>query len=274
MSSSTPETQSRESWDHSTAPDFLDHYTRESLSPATIGRFTRVRDKAIGLVAQRQGRADRLAVVDIGCGAGTQSRLWAQLGHRVHGLDVSAPLIEVARQRAREEKLDVAFEVGSATSLPYADGSMDVSLLPELLEHVADWKSCLNEAARVLKPGGVLYLSTTNWLCPLQEEYNLPMYSWYPGFVKRRYEQLAVTTRPEIANHARYPAVNWFSFYSLAAYLEGRGFNCLDRFDVIDTDHLGTLQKLAIGMARTIPPLRFVGHVLTSYTILFALKRS
>jgi 2-polyprenyl-3-methyl-5-hydroxy-6-metoxy-1,4-benzoquinol methylase len=55
---------------------------------------------------------------------------------------------------------------------------MDVCLLPELLEHVADWQSCLNEAARVLRPGGLLYLSTTNVLCPRQQEFNLPLYSF------------------------------------------------------------------------------------------------
>lgn len=272
MSSNTPETQNPGSWDHSSNPDFLDYYERQSLSPTTIGRFTRVRDKAIGLLAAQHGRTRTLKVVDIGCGAGTQCRLWAQLGHHVHGLDVNGPLIDVARQRAQAEQLMIDFDVGSATDLPYADESMDVSLLPELLEHVADWQSCLNEAVRVLKPGGLLYLSTTNWLCPVQEEFNLPLYSWYPGFLKRKYEHLAVTTRPEIANHAKYPAVNWFSFYSLASYLEKRGFRCLDRFDVIDTEHLGTVQKLAITMARAIAPLRFAGHVLTSFTIVFALK--
>lgn len=272
MPTNTPETNSSGAWDHSTNPDFLDYYARQSLSPDTIGRFTRVRDKAITLLAASGVQTDTLEVVDIGCGAGTQCRLWAQLGHHVHGLDVNAPLIEVARQRAREEQLEIRFDVGSATDLPYADGSMDVSLLPELLEHVVDWQSCVNEAVRVLKPGGLLYLSTTNWLCPTQDEFNLPMYSWYPGFLKRRYERLAVSTRPEIANHAKYPAVNWFSFYSLAAYLEKRGFHCLDRFDLIDTETIGTLPKLAVSLVRSMPPLRFAGQVLTPHTVLFAIK--
>ena len=88
---------------------------------------------------------------------------------------------------------------------------MDVALLPELLEHVANWQDCLNEAARIVKPGGLLYLSTTSWLCPMQQEFNLPLYSWYPGFLKRKYERLAVTTRPEIANHCKYPCLLYTS---------------------------------------------------------------
>jgi len=273
LSDNSIDTSSTAAWDHSTNPDFLEYYARQSLSPETIGRFTRVRDKALALLAESGDRTGPLEVVDIGCGAGTQCRLWAQLRHHVHGLDVNAPLIEVARQRAREEQLEIQFDVGSATALPYADASMDVSLLPELLEHVAEWEACLNEAVRVLKPGGLLYLSTTNWLCPMQDEFNLPMYSWYPPFLKRRYERLAVTTRPDIANHAKYPAVHWFSFYSLAAYLGRRGFRCLDRFDLIDTEGRGTLQRGAVGLIRAIPLLRLAGHLLTPNTILFALKQ-
>ena len=272
MSTDRRETQPPGSWDHSTNVGFFDYYSQQSLSPATIERFTRVRDQALALLATTAGRTSRLEVLDIGCGAGTQCRLWAQLGHHVHGLDVNASLIEVARQRGREEQFEIEFNIGSATDLPYANESMDVALIPELLEHVCDWQSCLNEAVRVLKPGGLLYLSTTNCLCPVQEEFDLPMYSWYPGFVKRRFEHLAVTTRPEIANDAKYPAVNWFSVYSLSAYLKPRGFRCLDRFDLIDTDQMGTLQRLTVNMARMIPPLRFAGQVLTPWTVLFAIK--
>jgi 2-polyprenyl-3-methyl-5-hydroxy-6-metoxy-1,4-benzoquinol methylase len=268
-----PEPENPGSWDHSSHREFVDYYARQSLEPETVKRFTRVRDKAIALLAQRPENRSSLQVADIGCGAGTQSRLWAQLGHHVHGLDVNAPLIEVARQRAEDEHLDIEFAVGSATELPYADKMMDVSLLPELLEHVVDWESVLNEAARILKPGGLLFLSTTNWLCPKQDEFELPLYSWYPGFVKRKYEHLAVTTRPEIVNHAKYPAVNWFSFYSLSRYLGQRGFRCLDRFDLIDTANRNPLEKAVATMARTLPPLRFAGHLLTPGTVIFAFKQ-
>jgi 2-polyprenyl-6-hydroxyphenyl methylase/3-demethylubiquinone-9 3-methyltransferase len=117
----------------------------------------------------------QLNIADIGCGAGTQARLWAQGGHRVFGLDVNEPLIRLARQRTEEAGLVIRFEVGTATALPWADRTMDVRLLPELLEHVADCQACLNEAARVLRPGGLLYLSTTNVLCPRQDEFNAPV---------------------------------------------------------------------------------------------------
>lgn len=275
MNTESPQVKNLPFWNHSSDPNFLDYYEQQSVSDETVQRFTLVRDKVLQLLAMSQSDdIPVLEVADIGCGAGTQSRLWAQIGHRVHGLDVNAPLIAVARRRAIEDELDIAFEVGSATELPYPDASMDVALLPELLEHVANWQGCLDEAVRVLKPGGLLYLSTTSWLCPKQQEFNLPLYSWYPGFVKRKFEQLAVTTRPDIANHCKYPAVNWFSFYSLASYLGHRGFVCLDRFDMVETHNQGALGRFAVTLIRALPPLRLIGHVLTPGSTVFAVKAS
>lgn len=146
--------QGHSSFDHDSDPNFLSYYAEASLSDETLDRFRRVRDNAIRLLQQSGRGTDGLHVADIGCGAGTSSRLWAELGHHVNGLDVNRPLIELARQRACVAGMAIAFEVGSATALPYPDASMDVVFMPELLEHVADWQSCLTEAARVLVSGG------------------------------------------------------------------------------------------------------------------------
>jgi 2-polyprenyl-3-methyl-5-hydroxy-6-metoxy-1,4-benzoquinol methylase len=271
MNSIRPQENSS-SFDHGSDPAFLAYYEEASLSEATLQRFRTVRDKSLALLAARGRDTKHLRVADIGCGAGTQSLLWAELGHSVTGLDVNAPLVEVARRRAMDRGLSIDFRVGSATALPLDDSSVDVCLLPELLEHVADWESCLREAARSLAEGGLLYVSTTNALCPIQSEFNLPLYSWYPGFVKRRYERLAVTTRPALANYAKYPAVNWFTFYDLRDYLEPLGFYCLDRFDMINLDHMRAPLRVLVNIARSIGPARFFGHVLTPGTALFAIK--
>jgi ubiquinone/menaquinone biosynthesis C-methylase UbiE len=259
------------SWDHSTHQDFFEYYASESRSDATLKRFQGIQAAVLRIAAQT-GMDGPLDVADIGCGAGTQALLWAELGHRVSGLDVNEPLIRLAQQRTQEKGFVVRFEVGSATELPWRDETADVCLLPELLEHVADWQSCLKEAARVLRPGGLLYLSTTNVLCPRQEEFNLPMYSWYPGSLKRYCERLAVTTRPALASYAKYPAVNWFSFHGLRDFLKPLGFRCLDRFDLIDTAGKGRLAHFIVTALREVPLLRFLGHVATPGTYLVAVK--
>lgn len=256
-------------WDTSSHEDFFKYYEQQSLSPQTMARF---RSTCAALLRQLPADSVRrpLDVLDVGCGAGAQSQFWLDAGHRYWGIDINLPLIELARQRAKRMSLTASFDVGTATALPYADQSMDICLLPELLEHVADWQSCIDEAIRVLRPGGLLYLSTTNKLCPRQEEFNLPLYGWYPQVLKRYFERRALTDWPAVANHAKYPAVNWFSFFGLRNYLSPRGFVCLDRFDMIDPGTKGKVARGIIAAIRSVPPLRWLGHVATDYTELVA----
>ena len=260
-----------EIYDHSSDPNFVAYYAAESQTPETRDRFARVRDRALELLADN-GRRGTFDVVDIGCGAGTQALLWAALGHRVRALDVNEPLITIGRERAAKALLDVQFDVGTATGLPYATASADVVLMPELLEHVVDWERCLEEAVRVLRPGGLLYLSTTNWLCPVQREFHLPAYSWYPPAVKRWCERRAVTTNPEWVEHARYPAVNWFSFFSLSRWLAPRGFRTMDRFDLLARRPMSRGARLLVDAVRGDPLIRVLAHMATQGTMVWALR--
>lgn len=260
-------------WDTTSHTDFYAYYEHQSLSPETIQRFRATRDTLLRIRSKSKslGPCD---VLDIGCGAGAQGALWSELGHHYVGIDINEPLIMLARKRASELNLQLRYDVGSATQLPIPDNSIDICVMPELLEHVPPWEDCINEAVRVLRPGGLLHISTSSMLCPFQQEFNLPLYGWYPQRLKRYYEKRAVTDKPELANYAKYPAVNWFSFYSLRDYLAPKGFNCLDRFDLIDASQKSLPAKIAITLLRTVPPLRFLAHVATPYTMLIAVRRA
>jgi 2-polyprenyl-3-methyl-5-hydroxy-6-metoxy-1,4-benzoquinol methylase len=251
---------------------FVDYYAHESESAVAIERARGI------LAAVRRSRRlaglpiDHLTVADIGCNAGAQSRVWLEAGHEVRGLDISRDLVELARSRNTAFGARASFEVGSATTLPWDSATFDICLLPELLEHVADWQSVLREGTRILRPGGSLYLSTTNVLCPSQREFELPLYSWYPGFMKRHYERLAVTTRPELVNYASYPALHWFSPYRLGRHLRALGFVSCDRFDLIDVDTKSRAARFLVRLVTKAPPLRFAGHVATASTVLVGHK--
>lgn len=261
-------------WTHESNERFTEYYAHASQSPVTLQRIRSIRDSTVRVGNARGLTKPVLDVADIGCGAGTQSFLWAELGHQVHGLDVNQPLLGLAQGRASELRCSIDFQLGSATELPWADESMDVCLLLELLEHVSEWQECLAECVRVLRPGGILVLTTSNKLCPFQQEFNLPLYSWYPKPLKRYCERLAVTTRPQLANYAKYPAVNWFSFYGLEAILSEYGFMSLDRFDLINLSNKGFAAKLMIRLVRGSAVLRWLAHVMTQSTILVAVKNS
>jgi SAM-dependent methyltransferase len=189
----------------------------------------------------------------------------------VHGLDVNQPLIELGMKRAAEAGYDVDLRVGSATNLPSPSESMDVCLA-QLIEHVVEWRQCLEEFARVLRPGGLLFLAKTNKLCPFQQEFNLHLYGWYPERLKRHFERLALTTRPELTNYARYPAVNWFTFFGLRKVLGDLGFYSMDRFDAMGTVGKGRIARSVVMSIRRVSWLRWLAHVATPYTMVWAVK--
>lgn len=251
---------------------FVDYYAQQSQSPSTLARFSGIKDAVLSLRRTLGASTQSLAVADIGCGAGSQSLMWAAEGHRVAGVDISDPLIQVARQRAAAQSFDVEFTVGSATQLPFPDASFDVVLTAELLEHLPEWKPCVDEVVRVLKPGGVAYFCTTNRLCPVQQEFDLPLYSWYPDAIKRRCEQMAVTTHGHWVQFTSFPAVHWFSFYQISRYLNGHGVTAFDRFDVLNSDG-STLRRAVVSALKGSATLRFIGQVCTPYTVAFGVKR-
>lgn len=251
---------------------FVDYYAQQSQSQTTLSRFASIKDSILALRAKLGATSQGLRVVDVGCGPGSQSLLWAEAGHHVSGLDISDPLIQVARQRATEQACSVDFTVGSATNLPFADNTFDVALSAELLEHIPDWQPCIDEVVRVLRPGGVAYFCTSNRLCPVQQEFDLPLYSWYPQSIKRRCEKLAVTTHGQWVQFTSFPAVNWFSFYELQRYLDERGVTGLDRFDLLSQDG-SRLRRTVVAALKASRPLRFLGQVCTPYTVIFGVKR-
>lgn len=97
-------------------------------------------------------------VADAGCGDGAQCLMWARRGHRVFGAGSDGGQVAFARSRARDAGLDIMFDVACASALPWPDRSMDVVLAGSVLSGAADWRACLAELVRVLKPGGALCL--------------------------------------------------------------------------------------------------------------------
>jgi SAM-dependent methyltransferase len=87
-------------------------------------------------------------LLEVGCGSGYYSDVFATLlagGIRYTGIDYSDAMI--ARARARSPS--IAFEVGDATRLPYADGAFDIVFNGVSLMHIVDYQAAIREAARV-----------------------------------------------------------------------------------------------------------------------------
>lgn len=250
---------------------FVDYYEKKSISPELIEHFYRLRDLLLDAMPGLNDPSS-LRVADIGCGAGTFSMIIADSGCSVQGIDINEDLVRIGNERALKAGVPVELHCGSATSLPWEDATFDIVAMPELLEHVPDWETCLTEASRVLRRGGILYISTTNRLCPSQQEFSLPLYSWYPGWLKQHCVKLATTTHRAWVNHASYPAVHWFDPYFLGSAFRSIGLTPIDRFGIW-AELANDPRKKRIGkIMQRIPPLRLLGHIVIPDTILLGRK--
>jgi 2-polyprenyl-6-hydroxyphenyl methylase/3-demethylubiquinone-9 3-methyltransferase len=113
-------------------------------------------------IASRATIAGR-RVLDVGCGGGLLSESLARAGAQVTGVDLAPGMIEVARLHATESGLAIDYRVASAEELAQASpGHFDVVTCMEMLEHVPDPAAMTATLARLLAPGGALFVSTLN----------------------------------------------------------------------------------------------------------------
>lgn len=102
-------------------------------------------------------------VADIGCGGGIFSEALARSGAQVTAIDASAELVQVARRHALAQATQVHYEALTAEELAARDAARyDLVTCLELIEHVPTPASLLKACAALLKPGGVLVISTLN----------------------------------------------------------------------------------------------------------------
>jgi len=96
-----------------TSEDYSVH--RSGPPPSFFARLAALR---IGL--------ERQAILDLGTGTGVMARQFARQGALVHGVDVSAEQIAMAKQLANDEGLSIDFSVHPAESLPWTESTFDI----------------------------------------------------------------------------------------------------------------------------------------------------
>jgi 2-polyprenyl-6-hydroxyphenyl methylase/3-demethylubiquinone-9 3-methyltransferase len=103
-----------------------------------------------------------LSVLDIGCGGGLLSEPMARLGARVTGVDAAARNVGVAALHAEKQGLAIDYRRGTAEALAASGNQFDIVLALEIVEHVADVNLFLKSCGQMVKPDGLLFLSTLN----------------------------------------------------------------------------------------------------------------
>ncbi len=127
--------------------EFSQVYERHRRPNAADGYHALVDDLEVELCARYGKGRD---ILECGCGTGLILERLAQFARRATGIDLSPGMLELARSRGLD-----AVE-GSVTSLPFDDGSFDVTCSFKVLAHVPDIGQALAEMARVTRPGGVI----------------------------------------------------------------------------------------------------------------------
>jgi ubiquinone/menaquinone biosynthesis C-methylase UbiE len=222
----------------STGLDF-DEATARSLeimyrTPDVVGQRSRV------LAALALCPGER--VLDVGVGPGLLAQDMAltvgQQG-RVAGIDASEAMIATATRRCAEQEV-CELRVADATKLPFDDGAFDAVVSTQVYEYVAQIDLALAEAARVLRPGGRLFVLDTDWdtaiwhssdrtrmqrvLSAWEEHLHDP---WLPRTLGRRLEEAGLVVHYREVIPIVNPALhrNCYSFgimAAIAAFVGGR----------------------------------------------------
>jgi ubiquinone/menaquinone biosynthesis C-methylase UbiE len=140
-------------------------------------------------------------ILEVACGRGGFGTVLESLGATVCGVDFSIAALRVASQKANRDNITrphVGLSQADAHHLPFASGVFDCLISCETIEHLAEPLNAVKEMARVCRSGGLLYLTTPNYL-------NLMgLYLVYDAIFKKNRHSLA--TQP-LDRHWLFPRV-------------------------------------------------------------------
>lgn len=178
---------------------------REQVANA-YGRWAPVYDMIFGPVFRR-GRLDAVAaaeriggrILEVGVGTGLSLPSYSS-GTRIVGIDISEPMLDIARRRVAQQRLGhvESIAVGDAENLDFPDASFDVVVAQYVVTAVPRPERALDEFVRVVRPGGEIIITTRigaetglrgtieKWLMPVTSRLG-----WRTEFAWSRYESWA-----------------------------------------------------------------------------------
>lgn len=99
-------------------------------------------------------------ILDVGCGGGLVCEPLARMGAKVTGIDAGAENIDAARAHAKQSGLEIDYH--ATTAEDFKGGKFDVVLALEIIEHVDEPALFVKTLTQLVRPGGVIILSTLN----------------------------------------------------------------------------------------------------------------
>jgi SAM-dependent methyltransferase len=157
-----------------------DLVTKDAQAKAGLGYFYR----------DVPGSIKGKVLLEFGCGTGGLALAFQEEGARVVGVDIDRQALGFARRWGIHRGSGCRF-VGVGETLPFRDHTFDLIFSSSTFEHVAHPDMALRELARVLRPGGTVYLCFPNRLYPQEAHTNVLFLPWLP----RRLAEVYLSTR-------------------------------------------------------------------------------
>lgn len=184
-------------------------------------------------------------VLDAGCGGGRNTIAMARLGAaEAHGIDLGAEGIADASRRAAALP-NVRFQQGSVEAIPYPDRSFDIVWCAGVLMHTEHDDRTLDELARVIRPGGLLYMlvyATGGMRWPLIQLLRPLAAQIGQARMEEAVERsgIAANKRRTFLDDLFVPKLDFFHWDRLRGMLEARGFGQIERWGAearLDHEH-------------------------------------
>jgi ubiquinone/menaquinone biosynthesis C-methylase UbiE len=199
---------------------FIEEQEKVSDEGSSVEKLLTRLDRLVGL-------SELQDVLVLGCGP--RPRLikgLAQKHYNVIGVEPDPSFVRSAETFLGSPKKILE---GSAEEIPLPSNSQDLIICESVLEHVDSPTKSLDEIFRVLRPGGVAYVVTTNRhqvsLRGHNGEYNVRYFNWLPDIVKESFVFHHLHYDPSLANYTSRPAVHWYSYADLCKLGRQAGFH-------------------------------------------------
>ncbi|MFC2170696.1 class I SAM-dependent methyltransferase [Calditrichota bacterium] len=173
--------------------------------------------KSLTRITQSGGR-----LLDVGCGNGAQTILFASHFDQVIGYDIQVtPMLE--------SQLDIDWIAGAGENLPFKDNYFNAITCFEVLEHVSDPVETLKEFRRVLKPDGEIVISVPNkwWIfethgayLPLLPWNRVPFFSWLPEKIHDRWAKARIYSRAKLIRTLQAAGLSTYKLYYITAPMD------------------------------------------------------
>lgn len=169
---------------------------------------------------KRVGKINDKKILDVGFGNGIISVAFAKEGAKVSAIEVNPILLEIAKDNSIKAGVNIDFKIYEKGTFPFENAFFDYVFSSNVIEHTNDAKKFINEISRVLKKGGLVYLSFPNRFAPKETHSGL----WFITYLPKKVTEWYVRNIKK-RNIISELNLHFLSYFDLVRHLKGSGLS-------------------------------------------------